>query len=83
MLSLGGAYASVGILVAVGSVHSVVSGGLFRSMREQDSLTLDASPSFDEDVPVLTGLRAGLRFAWYHYIYQCVLTTVFLDGSDF
>ena len=64
-LSLGGASASVGILVAVGSLHSVVSGGLFRSMREQATLTLDASQSYDDDVATLTGVRAGLRFAWY------------------
>jgi REJ domain len=69
VLSLGGASASVGILVAVGSVHCVVSGGLFRSMREHDTLTLDASPSYDEDVAAQTGVRAGLRFAWYYYIW--------------
>ena len=67
-LSFGGASASVGILVAVGSVRSVVAGGLARSLREQTTLTLDASQSFDEDVAALTGVRAGLRFAWYIYV---------------
>jgi hypothetical protein len=64
-LSLGGASASVGILVATGSVHSGILGGLFRSMREETTLTLDASPSYDEDIPTLTGARAGLRFDWF------------------
>ena len=69
-LSFGGASASVGILVAVGSVRSVVAGGLARSLREQTTLTLDASQSYDEDVAALTGVRAGLRFAWYVYMYS-------------
>ena len=64
-LTLSGTSASVGIIVAAGNVQSMISGGLVRSMREQTTLTLDASQSYDEDVATLTGVRAGLRFAWY------------------
>jgi hypothetical protein len=77
-LSLGDASASVGILVAAGRVHSLISGGLFRSMREQTTLTLDASPSYDEDVATMTGARAGLRFVWYAYI---TVVKVVVGGS--
>jgi hypothetical protein len=55
---------SVQVYVQPGNVVAAVSGGLTRSVRVSDTLTLDASGSRDEDIPTATGLAAGLRFTW-------------------
>eukprot|EP01038_Epipyxis_sp_PR26KG_P010901 gene10901-14632_t len=62
--TLKSASTSIQVLVVPGSIIAQVAGGQYQSMREKESMIIDASSSYDEDVPLLTGVRAGLRYFW-------------------
>ena len=55
------------IYVIQSNIVAVISGGSMRSMHPQDSLIIDGSNSYDEDIPGLTGIDAGLVFSWSCY----------------
>ena len=70
------ASASVSVYVSVGNIHSIVTGGLYRSMKVDSKIILDASRSYDEDVNGVTGAQAGLVFVW-----SCVRTSPSFNAS--
>ncbi len=61
----------VDVYVGSGSLQLIISGGyLPRSVRQGRSLVIDASRSYDENLPrTLSGVAAGLSYAW-----SCVQT---------
>ena len=58
------ASATTQVMVQPSSIVAAVQNGNTVSMRLGDRVLLDASPSYDEDVNQLTGVKAGLSFAW-------------------
>lgn len=58
------ASAAVTVSVIQGSVVAVVSGGSSKQLRVADSVQLDASQSYDEDINGKKGIAAGLSFLW-------------------
>ena len=56
--------ASAQVYIIQSNIVAVISGGLIRSMQPQQTLTIDGSNSYDEDIPGLTGLNADLIFSW-------------------
>ena len=52
------------VFVQPGDIVPVIAGGAQRNMRCLTSILVDASQSFDEDQNGVTGLGAGLSFAW-------------------
>ena len=62
--SLQSASAGIQVVVEEGAIVAVVAGGSSRTMRVEERLLLDATPSYDEDQVGVTGTTAGLQFAW-------------------
>ena len=62
--NLQSASTSVQVVVEEGSIVALVAGGSSRTMRVEESLSLDASSSYDEDQLGVTGIAAGLQFTW-------------------
>jgi hypothetical protein len=52
------------VIVNRGKLVAVLGGGVQQSMRVSESKFVDASASYDEDIPFSTGLNAGLAFSW-------------------
>jgi hypothetical protein len=69
------ASADVEVVVNRGKLVAVIGGGLQQSMRVSESKFLDASQSYDEDLPTVTGSNAGLLFTWSCMQVQPVLNT--------
>ena len=68
--------ASVQVFVQPGNIVAVVQGGSARTMRVADTLRVDASNSYDEDLSGVTGWAAGLQYQW-----SCVqVAPVFRDN---
>jgi len=73
---------SITIYVSQSSIISQLKGGYQQSIRIGQSLTLDASLSYDEDIFDKTGKEAGLLFTWSCYqlspifSLSCPLTTL-------
>ena len=57
-------FASVKVQVIQSDIVVVIPGGLTRSVAYGSLLTLDAASSYDEDQRGVTGVLAGLSFAW-------------------
>ena len=55
---------SVDVSVAAGPVVAVTKGGASRSVPAGGSVTIDATASYDADIPVKTGTAAGLSYSW-------------------
>ena len=55
---------SVTVLIISGKIVPIVSGGSDQSIRSYEYFYLDASNSYDEDVPFAVGVYAGLIFSW-------------------
>jgi len=55
------------IYIASSNIVAVVSGGLMRTMHPSDTLVVDGSGSYDEDIQRFTGFNAGLTFEWSCY----------------
>eukprot|EP01034_Spumella_vulgaris_P044005 gene44005-biopygen37404 len=55
---------SVQVLVQQGNVVSNIEGGLTQTVQVGSHLIVDASKSYDEDQDEVTGVDAGLSFAW-------------------
>ena len=56
---------SIQVYVSAGDIIASVSGGKSnRNVRPSESLTLDASKSYDEDIENVYGASAGLLFTW-------------------
>ena len=55
---------SAQVYIIQSNIVAAISGGLIRSMHPQQTLTIDGSSSYDEDIPGLTGSDAGLIFSW-------------------
>ena len=76
--TLSTASTTVSVLVVPGDVVAVLASGTDRSVRLNDTITLDASPSYDEDIPDLTGVDAGLLFSW-----SCAqIAPIFADSCE-
>ena len=60
---------SVYVTVAPSVVVAEITGSANRAVKAGETITLDASKSYDDDVQGKTGLAAGLRFLW-----SCVQT---------
>jgi len=70
--------ASAQVFVQPGAVRAVVAQGTSRSVRAGESLSIDASASFDEDQVGVAGAAAGLSYVW-----SCVqLSPVLRDNCD-
>jgi hypothetical protein len=55
---------SVQVYVTQGSLVAMIAGSSQKSVRELESIIVDGSSSYDEDVGGLTGTAAGLKFSW-------------------
>jgi hypothetical protein len=63
--TLASSTASIKVFVEQGKVVPILSGGLTRAVQAGSVLQLDASGSFDEDLPAdMLGIDAGLLFQW-------------------
>jgi hypothetical protein len=68
--------ASVQVLVDVGKVIAIIKGSSQKKVRLSETMTLDATMSFDEDNPDVYGKEAGLKFIW-----SCIQLQPFLNQS--
>jgi hypothetical protein len=55
---------SVTVVVQPGNIKAVLSCSQQISFSSDKRLTIDASKSYDEDKPALSGVAAGLSFSW-------------------
>jgi hypothetical protein len=70
------ASAAVQVYVEPGEILPVVALGSSRTVRVEQSITIDASASYDQDQSGVTGTSAGLSFSW-----SCVqVSPVFQSG---
>eukprot|EP01040_Poterioochromonas_malhamensis_P002977 gene2977-3164_t len=68
--------ASAQLVVPQGKVKAVIAGSSQQNVRVKESLILDASRSYDEDVANSFGTAAGLQYQW-----SCVQTEPVLNNS--
>jgi hypothetical protein len=68
--------ATVNVIVYQAEIVAVILGGSSRTVSLMDTLNIDASASYDDDVQYLTGSAAGLSFSW-----SCFELTPSLGGN--